>query len=66
MLAEKKLLLEEIEKQLVNAHGFILTRYQNMPANLTAEFRNELAKAGSHLLALKKRIFMKDKSLFKT
>ena len=59
MLAEKKWLLEEIEDKLVNSHGFIVTRYQNMPANLTAEFRNELAKAGSHFFALKKRMFIK-------
>lgn len=61
MLAEKKWLLEEIEGELANSQGFILTKYENMPANLTAEFRNELRKAGSNLLVLKKRMLRKVK-----
>jgi large subunit ribosomal protein L10 len=59
MLAEKEWLLKEIEQKLAQSQGFILTRYRNMPANHNAAFREELSKAGSHFLALKKRIFMK-------
>ncbi|MBS0585760.1 MAG: 50S ribosomal protein L10 [Verrucomicrobia bacterium] len=59
MLAEKEFLLEEIKERLASAQGVILTRYQNMPANLNAAFRAELLKAGSKFFGLKKRMFMK-------
>lgn len=59
MRAEKELLLEEIRDEIVGSEMVLVMNYQAMTANQTAGLRDELAKAGSSLLGVKKRVFLK-------
>lgn len=59
MLAEKEILLKEVKSKINPEQGFIVAGYRSMSANVSADFRAELVKAGGDFFALKKRVFIK-------
>lgn len=59
MRAEKQLLLDEIREEMEGSEMVMVMNYQNLDANKTAGFRDEVAKAGGSMLVVKKRVFLK-------
>ncbi|MBJ7449768.1 MAG: 50S ribosomal protein L10 [Parachlamydiales bacterium] len=59
MRQEKQLLLDEIKEKVQGAESFLLTRYVNMKANSSHEFRNQLFKVGGEYEIVRKRVFLK-------
>lgn len=59
MRKEKQLLLDEIVDRLDAASSFVITRYQDLGADLNYELRSKLSKSGGKIYAFKKRVFLK-------
>ncbi len=59
MRQEKQLLLNDIKERITGANALVLTRYQKLKPNTVAGFRTNLAKSGSSLEVVKKRILVK-------
>ncbi|MDN3506611.1 MAG: 50S ribosomal protein L10 [Simkaniaceae bacterium] len=59
MRKEKQLLLDDIKEQLDESNAFILTRYNNLTPDLSAEFRDSLRKSGGSYAVVKKRVLLK-------
>jgi large subunit ribosomal protein L10 len=59
MRQEKQLLLDDIKEKMDASSAFILTRYNSLTPDLSAEFRNNLREAGGSYSVVKKRILMK-------
>ncbi len=59
MRSEKQLLLDDFRERIENSHGFILTRYQNMDANLASEFRAFLYHRDADFEVVRKLVFLK-------
>lgn len=59
MRQEKQLLLDSISDAIQNSSAFVLTSYEKIDANMTADFRSDFVKSGGELLAVKKRVFLK-------
>lgn len=59
MRQEKQLLLDEIKNKIEDANSFVFTRYKGLGANLANDLRTELAKSGSELEVVRKRVFIK-------
>lgn len=59
MRSEKQLLLNDIKDRIVTAQAVIVARYSKLEPNKVAPFRTELAKTGSSLAIIKKRILLK-------
>jgi len=59
MQEEKKFLLNEVRERLDPAKGFVALRYQNIKANMLADFRKALFDQGGRFCVVKKRIFFK-------
>ena len=59
MRKEKQLLLDEIKGQLDANGSFVIMQYQKMSANLANHFRNEMAKMGSSVEMVRKRVLLK-------
>jgi large subunit ribosomal protein L10 len=59
MRAEKQLLLDEIIAKMQKSSAFVVTRYEKMQANSSAEFRKILMNAGGDFEVARKRIFEK-------
>ncbi len=71
---EKELLLNEIKGQIDQSKSLIVAQYGKLPPDLVWSLRNNLAKNGSTLEVVRKRVFLKaaaqsgiqlDESLFK-
>ncbi|MCH9630394.1 MAG: 50S ribosomal protein L10 [Chlamydiia bacterium] len=59
MRAEKQYLLDEIKDEMEGSEMIMVMSYQNLDANQTAGFRDEVFKAGGSTLVVKKRVFLK-------
>ncbi|NGX63818.1 MAG: 50S ribosomal protein L10 [Candidatus Anoxychlamydiales bacterium] len=59
MRDEKKLLLEEIEEKIERAKSLVITKYENINAKESWDFRSVLSKNLSEMEVVKKRIFLK-------
>lgn len=59
MRAEKQLLLNDIKEKIDYSKGFIITQYNKMDSNLTANLRFSLYQTGSELEVIRKTIFAK-------
>ena len=59
MKAEKQLLLDQIIEKTSASKVLMLLSYKNLDANVTANFRNGLLKAGGELTVTGKRVFRK-------
>ena len=59
MRPEKQLLLDEMKERVDSPYGIVLTSYEKMDANLTANFRTNIVKLGGSFLAVRKRVFFK-------
>lgn len=59
MRKEKQLLLNEIKEKIDGSTAMIITRYEKLEPNVSWQFRNALAKAGSSLEVVRKQVFMK-------
>ncbi len=59
MREEKQLLLDEIKDQIDGSTALVLTRYNSLTPDLSAEFRNSLRDAGGSFSVVRKRILLK-------
>ncbi|MDN3504624.1 MAG: 50S ribosomal protein L10 [Rhabdochlamydiaceae bacterium] len=59
MRQEKQFLLDSITDAINNSKAFVITSYEKIDANATADFRSELVAAGGEFIAVKKRVFLK-------
>ena len=59
MRKEKQLLLDELQGKIESHENFIITRYENLKANLANEFRGEVEELGGDFEIVRKRVFMK-------
>ena len=59
MRKEKQLLLDSISDAIKNSTSFVVTSYNKLDANRTADFRSDLIEAGGEFVAVKKRVFVK-------
>lgn len=59
MRKEKQFLLDEIKEKLDQSSAFVLTSYQKMDPNLTADFRSSVIQTGGAFSVVKKRVFLK-------
>jgi len=59
MREEKKLLLEEIEEKIDSAKSLVITKYENINAKESWDFRVALSKNLSEMEVVKKRVFLK-------
>jgi large subunit ribosomal protein L10 len=59
MRKEKQIHLDQIKDKIEDSSAMMLMSYSKLDANATAEFREELAKAGGDLMVVPKRIFLK-------
>jgi len=59
MRKEKQLLLDDIKDKIDESNAFILTRYNSMTPDLSAEFRNTLRESGGSYSVVKKRVLIK-------
>ena len=59
MRAEKQLLLDEIKQKIEASPAIIIASYSNLAPNLSWELRDQLAKSGSMLEIVRKRVFLK-------
>lgn len=59
MRDEKQFLLDEIKEKVDSAKSMIVLRYEKLPPNGSWELRDQLAKSGSLLEIVKKRVFLK-------
>ncbi len=59
MRAEKQLLLDEIKEQIEQRESFVIMRYFGLDANITADFRRQIAEMGGDVEVVKKRILVK-------
>lgn len=59
MRKEKQLLLDEIKEKIESSNALVLTQYQSLKPNLSADFRMKLMKAGGGFAVVKKRVLLK-------
>ncbi|MCI5051877.1 MAG: 50S ribosomal protein L10 [Simkaniaceae bacterium] len=59
MRQEKQLLLDQIKETMDTSNGVIVTSYESLDANSTAELRDQFAEVGAEFLAVKKRMLLK-------
>jgi len=59
MRKEKQLLLDEIQEKVDGAKAMISTRYQALAPNASWNLRTQLAKLGSHMEVVRKRLLLK-------
>lgn len=59
MRAEKQFLLDEIKEKIDASTALIIASYNKLPPNGSWELRNNLAKVGSLLEVVRKRVFLK-------
>ena len=59
MRKEKQLLLDEIKEKIDGSTAMVLTSYQSLKPNLSADFRMQLNKAGGGFSVVKKRVLVK-------
>jgi large subunit ribosomal protein L10 len=59
MRPEKQLLLDEVKDKTVASKILMLLSYQNLNANVTANFRSDIIKAGGDFTVIAKRLFRK-------
>ncbi len=59
MRKEKQLLLDEIKETVGSPGGVIVTKYDKLDSNLTADFRVKLNEVGASYVAVKKRMLLK-------
>jgi large subunit ribosomal protein L10 len=59
MRKEKQLLLDEIKDKIDAAKAMIITRYTALAPNASWVLRDQLAKLGSQLEVVRKRVFLK-------
>lgn len=59
MRKEKQLLLDEIKEKVNASSGLIVLRYKKLEPNPSWELRDSLAKAGSLLEVVRKKVFLK-------
>lgn len=59
MRKEKQLLLDEITEKLDAAKAVLVARYNALAPNLSWTLRDQLAKVGSQLEVVRKRVFLK-------
>lgn len=59
MRQEKQLLLDAIKDAIGNSQAFVLSSYEKIDANMTADFRADLRSVGGEHIAVKKRVFLK-------
>src|SRR3989344_4405270 len=59
MRKEKHLFLDEIKQKIDASTAMIVTRYERLEPNVSWQFREELAKSGSHFEVVRKRVFLK-------
>jgi len=59
MKQEKQLLLDDIRQKMDDTHGLVITSYDKMDANLTADFRSKLYEIGGTYHVIKKRVVVK-------
>lgn len=59
MRKEKQLLLDEIKETFESPTGVVVTQYDKLDSNATAEFRAKLNEAGAKYVAVKKRMLLK-------
>ena len=59
MRQEKQLLLDDIKDRIESSQAVVVTRYNKLEPNKVAPFRVELAKSGSSIAVVKKRVLLK-------
>ncbi len=59
MRQDKQLLLDDIKEQMDTAGSFVIMSYQQLKANLANDFRDEMAKIGSSVEMVPKRVLIK-------
>ncbi len=59
MRQEKQLLLDEIKDKIKEANALVLTRYQKLAPDLSADFRTKLLEVGGTFSVVKKRVLIK-------
>lgn len=59
MRKEKQLLLDEIKEKIEGSNALVLTQYQSLKPDLSADFRMQLTKAGGGFAVVKKRVLLK-------
>lgn len=59
MREEKQLLLNEMQEKIEASKALVLTRYNRLTPNLSADFRRSLQEAGGDFSVVKKRVFIK-------
>ncbi len=59
MREEKQLLLDEIKEKIDGSTAMVLTRYQSLTPDLSADFRSQLMKAGGSFAVVRKRVLIK-------
>jgi large subunit ribosomal protein L10 len=59
MRKEKQLLLDDISEQLTQFEAFVITSYQGLSANKANSLRTEMAKHGSSVEVIRKRVLIK-------
>lgn len=59
MRDEKQLLLDEMKERIDGSTALVLTSYQKLTPDTSADFRNQLAEAGGSFSVVRKRVFIK-------
>ncbi|MGA8163541.1 MAG: 50S ribosomal protein L10 [Waddliaceae bacterium] len=59
MRPEKQLLVDEIQEQMANHHGFLIMRYEKLKANAAADFRRQITELGGDVEVVRKRLLLR-------